>query len=491
MRNYILSEKETLSNQPIYTVADLSNAVKRAIESNFDFVRVRGEISKPASPGSGHIYFSLKDLNVTLACVIWKGQLSHIDIQPEEGMDVICTGKLTTFSGQSRYQLNVIQIEYSGEGALLKQLEVLKRQLQAEGLFSEDRKQKIPYLPSVIGVVTSPTGAVIRDILHRLSERFGVRVLIAPVPVQGLGAEKHIANAITAFNQLSQSENIPKPHVIIVARGGGSLEDLWCFNEEVVVRAVSESKIPIISAVGHETDTTLIDYAADIRAPTPTAAAEIATPVLTELITRINELNFRTSQAIDRKFLFKENQLTAAIRGLIHPSDQINNYSQRIDIMNERIEKTLQNIISSKQNYLTRLFEKMPKPEQKLTNIQSIIIEANERMKAQIEKILLNSEQTVLRYGQLLDAFSFKRVLEKGFVLVTDREGNPVKQSQDAETGAYINLQFYDAKRQAQLDPDTLNTVDNKGDNSSEKRDISKQKENNKKNKIELQPKLL
>lgn len=263
MTNLIPSQSDSLSNQPIYSVADLSNAVKRAIESNFEFVRVRGEISKPAFPGSGHIYFSLKDVNVTLASVIWKGQLSQINIQPEEGMDVICTGKLTTFAGQSRYQLNVTQIEFAGEGALLKQLEALRQRLQTEGLFAEDRKQEIPYLPSVIGVVTSPTGAVIRDILHRLSERFGTRVLVAPVPVQGRGVEQHIARAIKAFNQMREDGQVPKPDLIIVARGGGSLEDLWCFNEEIVVRAVFESKIAVISAVGHETDTTLIDYVSD------------------------------------------------------------------------------------------------------------------------------------------------------------------------------------------------------------------------------------
>ena len=456
MTNLIPSQSDSLSNQPIYSVADLSNAVKRAIESNFEFVRVRGEISKPAFPGSGHIYFSLKDANVTLASVIWKGQLSQINIQPEEGMDVICTGKLTTFAGQSRYQLNVTQIEFAGEGALLKQLEALRQRLQAEGLFSEDRKQEIPYLPSVIGVVTSPTGAVIRDILHRLSERFGTRVLVAPVPVQGRGAEQHIAHAINAFNQMREDGYVPKPDLIIVARGGGSLEDLWCFNEEIVVRAVFESKIAVISAVGHETDTTLIDYVSDKRAPTPTAAAEMATPVLTELVARISELNSRASRALDRKFNFKDNQLTAAFRGLINPSDQINQLSQRIDILNEKIEKNVQNILSNKQQKLASLFQRLPTPIQKLGDIQTRIIAANERMRAQIDKKLSNSEQTILRYEQLLNAFSFKRVLEKGFVLVTDLDGNPIKQSQDAATGALINLQFFDATRHAQLDPEKI-----------------------------------
>ena len=453
MSNLISSDTVSFSNQPVYTLTDLSNAVKRTIEANFEIVRVRGEISRPAFPNSGHVYFSLKDANVSLASVIWKGQISQVNIQPEEGMDVICTGKLTTFAGQSRYQLNVIQIEFAGEGALLKQLEALRLRLQVEGLFSEERKQKIPYLPAVIGVVTSPTGAVIRDIVHRISERFGTRILVASVPVQGKGSEQHIASAITAFNQMPKSAKVPKPDVIIVARGGGSLEDLWCFNEEVVVRAVSESVIPIISAVGHETDTTLIDYAADIRAPTPTAAAEIATPVLTELVARILELDYRATHAMERKCQFKDNQLTAAVRGLIHPIDQINLLSQRIDLINERIEKTLQNSLNSKQNYLVNLFERMPTPFQKLADIQVRLIAANEKVSSQIDKILFNSEQTILRYGQLLDAFSFRRVLEKGFALVTDSKGAPVKKSKDAPFGEQVNIQFFDNTRMAQLDP--------------------------------------
>ncbi len=489
MTNLIHSPSDSLSNQPIFSVADLSNAVKRAIESNFEFVRVRGEISKPAFPDSGHIYFSLKDANVTLASVIWKRQLSHINIQPEEGMDVICTGKLTTFSGQSRYQLNVAQIEFSGEGALLKQLEALRQRLQAEGLFSEDCKQKIPYLPSVLGVVTSPTGAVIRDILYQLSERFGTRVLIAPVPVQGRGAEQHIANAVKAFNQMREDGQVPKPDLIIVARGGGSLEDLWCFNEEIVVRAVFESKIAVISAVGHETDTTLIDYVSDRRAPTPTAAAEIATPILTELVARISELNSRTIRALDRKFNFKENQLTAAFRGLTHPSDQINQLSQRIDIVNEKIEKNFQHMLSSKQHNLASLFQRLPTPINKLGNIETRIIAANERMRAQIDKKLLNSEQTILRYEQLLNALSFKRVLEKGFVLVTDLDGNPIKESQDAPSCAHVNLEFFDAKRHAQLDPEKISGSSKKAQKASQKQTQNK-KEVGDDTGIRTQPKL-
>ncbi|MDC0462367.1 exodeoxyribonuclease VII large subunit [Alphaproteobacteria bacterium] len=489
MSNLISSETDIYSNHPIYSVADLSNAIKRTIESSFELVRVRGEISKPATPGSGHIYFTLKDTNVALSAVVWKGQRSQVNVLPEEGMDVICTGKLTTFSGQSRYQLIVSQIEFAGEGALLKQLEALRQRLQEEGLFAAERKIQLPYLPSVIGVVTSPTGAVIRDILHRLSERFGVRVFVAPVPVQGKGAEQQIAHAITAFNQLPENDLIPRPDLIIVARGGGALEDLWCFNEEVVVRAVSNSRIPVISAVGHETDTTLIDYVSDVRAPTPTAAAEIATPVLSDLSARISELDARVRRALDRKLHFNENQLIAAIRGLIHPFDQINNHSQRIDILNERIEKKVQNIVSLKQHKLTSVFERMPTPTQKLADIQTRLTAANERMKAQIDKTITRSEQTILRYGQLLDAFSFQRVLKKGFVLVTDEKGNAIKQSKEAASGACINLQFFDATRQAQLDPDIKQYPQKIGEKISDSSD-KKSIKNEQPTKQASQPKL-
>ena len=267
------------TNLPEMTVTELSQAVKRTVEGSFERVRVRGEITRPSFPSSGHVYFRLKDESAVLDAVCWRGAAARLSIRPEEGIEVIASGRLTTYAGRSTYQIVVDSLEIAGEGALLKLLEDRKKKLAAEGLFEESRKRPLPYLPETIGVITSPSGAVIRDILHRLAERFPRRVLVWPVAVQGDGAAEQVAAAIEGFNALPEGGAVPRPDVLIVARGGGSLEDLWAFNEEVVARAVAASAIPLISAVGHETDTTLIDYVSDRRAPTPTAAAEIAVPV--------------------------------------------------------------------------------------------------------------------------------------------------------------------------------------------------------------------
>src|SRR6202162_5355096 len=282
------------ANLPEWSVSELSAALKRTVEEAYGFVRVRGEVSgfKGPSP-SGHCYFRLKDDKAVLEGVIWKGVWGRMRVKPEEGLDVIVSGKLTTFAGSSKYQIVIDTLEPAGIGALMKLLEERKKKLAAEGLFDAARKQLIPFLPNVIGVVTSPTGAVIRDILHRLAERFPRRVLVWPVRVQGESSAAEVANAIRGFNALPELGALPRPDLIIVARGGGSLEDLWSFNEEIVVRAAAESMIPLISAVGHETDITLIDFASDRRAPTPTAAAEIAVPVRSELLAQIAALNAR------------------------------------------------------------------------------------------------------------------------------------------------------------------------------------------------------
>ncbi|MGC9420140.1 MAG: exodeoxyribonuclease VII large subunit, partial [Rhodovulum sp.] len=271
-------------NAPEFTVSEISGAVKRTIEGAFTHVRVRGEVGRVSRPRSGHVYLDLKDDRNVLASVIWKGVAGRLATQPEEGMEVVATGRLTTFGGQSRYQMVIEDIAPAGVGALMAMLEKRKAALAAEGLFAAERKQALPYLPGVIGVVTSPSGAVIRDILHRLRDRFPRKVLIWPVAVQGAACAPEVARAIRGFNALTPGGALPRPDLLIVARGGGSLEDLWGFNEEIVVRAAAESRIPLISAVGHETDTTLIDFAADRRAPTPTAAAEMAVPVRLELL---------------------------------------------------------------------------------------------------------------------------------------------------------------------------------------------------------------
>src|SRR5436305_13554358 len=292
------------SNQPEYTVSELSAALKRSIEDGFAQVRVRGEISGFKRHGSGHCYFALKDADAVLDAVCWRMTAIRLTLQPEDGMEVVCSGRLTTYPGRSKYQLVVDSVELAGKGALLKLLEERRQRLAAEGLFDAERKKKLPFLPEVIGIVTSPTGAVIRDILHRLADRFPRRVLLWPVAVQGEGSAQQVAAAIAGFNRIAAggpgNNGLPRPDLIIVARGGGSLEDLMAFNEEIVVRAAAASAIPLISAVGHETDTTLIDYASDRRAPTPTAAAEMAVPVRLDLIAELGGKAGRLAGGLSR-----------------------------------------------------------------------------------------------------------------------------------------------------------------------------------------------
>jgi exodeoxyribonuclease VII large subunit len=305
------------ANAPEFSVSELSGALKRAIEDRFGYVRVRGEISGYRGPhSSGHVYFCLKDAGARLDAVIWKGVFGRMRIRPEEGLEVVVTGKITTFPGKSAYQIIVESLEPAGVGALMALLEARRRQLAAEGLFDAARKQLLPYLPRVIGVVTSPTGAVIRDILHRLSDRFPVHVLVWPVRVQGETSAAEVAQAIRGFNALPPGGTIPRPDLLIVARGGGSLEDLWGFNEEIVVRAAAESEIPLIAAVGHETDWTLIDHAADVRAPTPTAAAELSVPVRAELLATLADLEGRRQRAMLRLGERRRSELRSVARAL-------------------------------------------------------------------------------------------------------------------------------------------------------------------------------
>src|ERR1700722_8348704 len=306
----------TRPNLPEYSVSELSQAVKRHIESDFGHVRVRGEVSGFKRHSSGHCYLSLKDADAVLDAVIWRPLAQRLALKPEDGMEVVCTGRMTTYASRSKYQLVIEAVELAGIGALLKMLEERRKKLAAEGLFDDSRKRPLPYLPEVIGVVTSPTGAVIRDILHRLRDRFPRHVLVWPVPVQGENAAAAVAAAIEGFNALKPGGEIPRPDLLIVARGGGSLEDLMAFNEEIVVRAAAASRIPLISAVGHETDTTLIDFAADQRAPTPTAAAEMAVPVKQEVWLGIKQLDARLMGAMQRQWLWRQESLAGLARGL-------------------------------------------------------------------------------------------------------------------------------------------------------------------------------
>ncbi|MGV8853771.1 MAG: exodeoxyribonuclease VII large subunit [Devosia sp.] len=323
---------EPLSNAAEYSVSEIAQAVKRTVEDEFGHVRVRGEISGfRGQHSSGHAYFTLKDDSAAIDAVVWKGNYAKLSFKPQEGLEVIATGRLTTFPRSSKYQIVIDNIEPAGAGALMALLEERKRKLQAEGLFARERKRPLPYLPRVIGVITSPTGAVIRDILHRLADRFPSHVLVWPVRVQGDTCAAEVVNAIEGFNAMAPGGAMPRPDLLIVARGGGSIEDLWGFNEESVVRAVAGSGIPIISAVGHETDTTLIDFASDMRAPTPTAAAEAAVPVRVELIGYVDDLGSRQRQGARRVAASARDRLRAAVAGLPRPSDLVALQRQQLD----------------------------------------------------------------------------------------------------------------------------------------------------------------
>ncbi len=350
----LIDEQEPGRNTPEYTVSEISGAVKRTIEGTFGRVRVRGEVGRVMLARSGHLYFDVKDERNVLAAVSWKGQVARLSIRPEEGMEVIVTGRMTTFGSQSKYQLNVDDVQVAGEGALMAMLERRKKKLAAEGLFAPERKRRLPFLPEVIGVITSPQGAVIRDILHRLRERFPRKVLIWPVAVQGEACAPQVAAAIAGFNRLTPGGAIPRPDLLIVARGGGSVEDLWGFNEEIVARAAAASQIPLISAVGHETDTTLIDYVSDKRAPTPTAAAEIAVPVRLELLAWVEEQGMRLSRAVSDAISRRRQRLADLSRALPRPEALLDAPRQRLDRAGERLPSALRQRAAAARVALTR-----------------------------------------------------------------------------------------------------------------------------------------
>ena len=346
-------------NAPEFTVSELSGAVKRVIEGEFGLVRVRGEIGRVSRPASGHLYFDLKDDRAVLAAICWKGQAGRLTVKPEEGLEVVATGRLTTFPGQSKYQMIVEDMAPAGAGALMAMLEKRRQALAAEGLFDEGRKKPIPWLPEVIGVVTSPSGAVIRDILHRLRDRFPRHVLIWPVAVQGEKCAPEVAAAIRGFNAIPPGGPIPRPDLLIVARGGGSLEDLWGFNEEIVVRAAAESRIPLISAVGHETDTTLIDYAADRRAPTPTAAAEMAVPVRLELQATVDGQAARLSRAVAQGVSLRGQRLRDLSRALPRIDTLTSAASQRLDLWTGRLGGALGLAAAAKRTGFERIASRL------------------------------------------------------------------------------------------------------------------------------------
>ncbi len=331
----------TEGNSPEYTIGELSGAIKRVIENEFGHVRVRAEVGRVSLPRSGHVYLDLKDDKAVMAGIIWKGVASKLTTLPEEGMEVIAKGRITTFPGQSKYQIIIEDIKPAGMGALMAVLEKRKAALAAEGLFDPAHKRPLPYLPEIIGVVTSPSGAVIRDILHRLRDRFPRKVLIWPVAVQGTKCAPEVTRAIEGFNRLTPGGALPRPDLLIVARGGGSVEDLWGFNEEVVVRAAAASDIPLISAVGHETDTTLIDFASDKRAPTPTAAAELAVPVRVELMAYLDQQNARMSRALSQGLVQRGQRLRDMARALPRAETLLENPRQRLDRASDRLNRAM------------------------------------------------------------------------------------------------------------------------------------------------------
>jgi exodeoxyribonuclease VII large subunit len=337
----LLANEAPGDNAPALSVSELSGALKRTVEDRFGHVRVRGEISGWKRHVSGHCYLALKDDKAVIDGVVWKGQAANLRFRPEDGIEVICTGKLTTYPGRSKYQIVIDRMELAGQGALMALLDKRRRALAAEGLFDEDRKRALPFLPRTIGVVTSPTGAVIRDIIHRLADRFPSRVLVWGVPVQGEGAAEKVAAAVDGFSALPVDGSVPRPDLVIVARGGGSIEDLWAFNEEVVVRAVAGCTIPIISAVGHETDTTLCDFAADRRAPTPTAAAEMAVPVRAELLGALDSFGGRMATCARRYRERAQERFTATARRLPTPDTLLGPQRQQLDDLGERLPRAL------------------------------------------------------------------------------------------------------------------------------------------------------
>lgn len=328
-------------NMPEFTVSELSGAVKRTLEDEFGRIRVKGEVGRVFKARSGHLYYDVKDDRNVLACTTWKGQVANLSVVPEEGLEVVVTGRLTAFGAQSKYNMNVDEVAVAGQGALMALLEKRRKQLESEGLFDADRKQPLPYLPEIIGVITSPSGAVIRDILHRLRDRFPRKVLIWPVAVQGKACAAEVARAIEGFNAFTAGGSLPRPDLLIVARGGGSVEDLWGFNEEIVARAAAASDIPLISAVGHESDTTLIDFVSDMRAPTPTAAAELAVPVRLDILAHVEGQGARLSHAISTAVSRRHQRLADLARALPRPDTLLDGPRQRFDRAADNLPKAL------------------------------------------------------------------------------------------------------------------------------------------------------
>ena len=408
-----------LQEIPVYSVTEISQNLKQTVEKTYGRIRVRGEISGLKRHTSGHTYFALKDTDAVMDAISWRGSLKGSSVALEEGVEIIATGRLTTYPGRSKYQMVVEEFEPTGQGALLKLLEERKARLAAEGLFDVSRKKPLPLYPQKIGVVTSPTGAVLQDILHRLEDRYPCHVLVWPVLVQGQEAAQQIAAAIEGFNALATP-----PDLIIVARGGGSLEDLWAFNEEIVVRAAATSQIPLISAVGHETDTTLIDYASDRRAPTPTAAAEMAVPVLVDLWQFLQDRQQRLTAVISQEIDRRKTTLVAASRGLPDLTRLVEDKMQRLDDWAERLPSLLR-------SYLETLDHRL------LTTI-------GQQFRHSARRYFEVTHQRFELVASRLDHASYQRILDRGFCWTTTKDGAFITRAAQIKKGAVLTLHYGD-----------------------------------------------
>ena len=492
MSDFFPSEPAPGANMAELTVSELAGSIKRTIESNFDRVRVRGELGRVTIAKSGHMYADLKDDKAVINTIMWKGSVSRLPFRPEEGLEVVAEGKLSTYPGRSNYQLIADTMNPAGAGALMALLEERKKKLAAEGLFETSRKQGLPFLPRAIGVVTSPTGAVIRDILHRLEDRFPVHVLVWPALVQGEQAAAQIEAGIRGFNALPVDGRVPRPDVIIVARGGGSIEDLWPFNEEIVVRAAADSAIPLISAVGHETDTTLIDYASDRRAPTPTGAAEIAVPVRSELVERTSLAGERLVRSLSQAVARQERELKAIAARLPRPESLLDLRQQRFDYAEGRLTTALQSAIFRKQAEFDRVVPRL-RPEtlknhlqqlerdtvragqglagglKRLSDVNATRLEGlsrrlsvrgqrltdvseptrrvdalGDRLGRAVNRKLQDTEKQLARSSTMLEALSFHATLERGFAIVRDQSGQLVRSSDTAKSEPQLTVTFSD-----------------------------------------------
>lgn len=441
----LVAKQAAGDNAAPLSISEISAILKRTVEDRFGFVRLRGELSGVKRAASGHLYCALKDDKAVIDGVMWRGGAQRLAFRPEDGVEVIATGKLTTYPGRSKYQIVIETMEIAGEGALLALLEKLRARLAAEGLFAAERKREIPFLPSVIGVVTSPTGAVIRDILHRLADRFPSHVLVWPVLVQGEGAAQQVAQAVRGFSQMRVDGPVPRPDIVIVARGGGSIEDLWSFNEEVVVRAIAESSIPVISAVGHETDTTLADHAADRRAPTPTAAAEMAVPVRADLQATLDELELRKRRCAARPVTLGRERLEARVQRLPKPETLLAMKAQKLDELSDRLRRGLKDQSAVKREQLGTTAGKLSLPL-----LRHRIELSGERLnRVGLSPALLTRRLTTARdrlapMARVLPQLDPDKPLARGFARVMDATGHTLTSRAQASAEPALTLRFRD-----------------------------------------------